>query len=206
MIDWITGKVREQNPPSLVIQVNGLGYEVLTPMTTFYSLSEQEDEIALYTHFIVREDAQVLYGFVDKLTRELFRRLIKVNGVGPKLALAILSGMDPRSFFQSLQDQEVMRLTRLPGVGKKTAERIIVELRDKIKDLFVQQDNDSLTLGEQAAAERLPGQPSFDEAVCGLIALGYKQAEATRAVQAVRGDQSLTSAELIRQALQAMVA
>ncbi len=132
MIGLLRGKLLIKQPPDLMLDVNGVGYEVQASMTTFYDLPELHAEVTLYTHFVVREDAQLLYGFSSQTERELFRHLLKVNGVGPKMALAIVSGMNPLEFNQVIHAGDIARLSRIPGVGKKTAERLVIELRDRL--------------------------------------------------------------------------
>lgn len=132
MIGLLRGKLLIKQPPDLLLDVNGVGYEVQASMTTFYDLPELHQEVTLYTHFVVREDAQLLYGFSSQTERELFRHLLKVNGVGPKMALAIVSGMSPVEFNQVIHAADIARLSRIPGVGKKTAERLVIELRDRL--------------------------------------------------------------------------
>ncbi|MDE1462355.1 Holliday junction branch migration protein RuvA [Spartinivicinus poritis] len=200
MIGRIKGVLLEKQPPHLLIDVQGVAYEVDAPMTTFYQLPETGQTVVLYTHFVVREDAQQLYGFAAKQERELFRVLIKVNGVGPKLALTILSGMSSDSFVRTVQDNDVASLVKLPGVGKKTAERLLVEMRDKLTS-WLPIDSDSTTsVTEQVIAP----ENYLDDAISALVSLGYKPQQATKAIKALP-DQKLPSEELIRQALKAMV-
>ncbi len=134
MIGRLTGILAEKQPPEILLDVHGVGYELLLPMTSFYDLPELNQEVTLFTHFVVREDAQQLYGFSHKADRHLFRELIKTNGVGPKLGLAILSAMSVEEFSYAIEREEVSKLTKIPGVGKKTAERLVVELKGKFKD------------------------------------------------------------------------
>lgn len=188
-----------KQPPDLLLEVGGLGYEVQVPMTTVFELPEIGAEITLFTHFVVREDAQLLYGFSRERDRSLFRALIKVNGVGPKLGLAILSGMDSSQFVRSVQLGDTSALVKLPGVGKKTAERLLVEMRDKLKDWMDELDSTGVAV---------PAQPVLDtvaEAESALIALGYKPVEASRAVNAADDGSVDSSEELIRKALKSMV-
>jgi holliday junction DNA helicase RuvA len=198
MIGRLRGILLEKRPPFLLLEVQGVGYEVEAPMSTFYALPEMGREITLYTHLIVRDDAHLLYAFASDKERRLFRSLIRVNGVGAKLGLVILSGIDAESFTRCIQEGDTVSLTRLPGVGKKTAERLIVEMRDRILE----------PIGD-GVAERLPGmlarsQGPLTEAVSALVALGYKPQEASRAVQRV-DTEGLATEEIIRRALQAMV-
>jgi Holliday junction DNA helicase RuvA len=160
-------------------------------------------EVSLVTHFVVREDAQLLYGFVEEGDRSLFRELIKVSGVGPKLALTILSGMDARSFARCVQRNDVSSLVALPGVGKKTAERLLVEMRDKLKDWLVRADSLAGTADNGVA--RAPVTDIAADAESALISLGYKPQEASRMVAAVNDDSVVESEELIRRALKATV-
>lgn len=203
MIGRIRGTLAAKHPPAILVDVSGVGYELQVPMTTLFQLPELGAEVSLVTHFVVREDAQLLYGFIDERDRELFRELIKVNGVGPKLALTILSGMDSASFARCVQRDDVTALVALPGVGKKTAERLLVEMRDKLKDWLGQWEAGTGVPG----ADLLPGTtPNFTaDAESALIALGYKPAEAARVVAAVNDDSVADSEELIRRALKSMV-
>lgn len=201
MIGWLSGTLRSKQPPQLILDVNGVGYEVEAPMTTFYELPQTEEKVALFIHHVVREDAQLLYGFGRESERALFRALIKVNGVGPKLALAILSGMDAAQFGQCVQQEDSAALTRLPGVGKRTAERLIVEMRDRLEK---SEGLAPLPVPTGAAADpTTPGDPR-EEAISALIALGYKPPEAAKRVRAVANDGD-SCEEIIRHALRSMV-
>ncbi|HEV2614469.1 MAG TPA: Holliday junction branch migration protein RuvA [Gammaproteobacteria bacterium] len=180
MIGRLRGILLEKQPPNLLIDVNGVGYEVQASMTTFYQLPEINQSINLFTHFVVREDAQLLFGFFTQDERVLFRALLKVNGVGPKLALTILSGVSPDEFIRCINNGDSNSLVKLPGVGKKTADRLIIEMRDH---------NFTITT-----------QSSEQDAVSALIALGYKPHEATRALHGIETSQQ-SSEELIRLAL-----
>jgi Holliday junction DNA helicase RuvA len=198
MIGQITGILLDKKPPQLLVDVSGIGYEIEASMHTFYKLPEIGQKIILHTHFIVREDAHLLFGFFEDAERSLFRTLIKVNGVGPKLAMTILSSVTPDEFIGHIIEKNAVSLTRVPGVGKKTAERLIIEMQDKLKDWDKKEDltlpllnTNSTKLAEQ-------------EAVSALIALGYKPQEASRAVNQIRQDDA-TSEELIRLALRNMV-
>jgi Holliday junction DNA helicase RuvA len=194
MIGRLRGQILLKHPPELVVDVNGVGYELQAPMSTFYNLPEQGASVSLYTHFIVREDAQVLYGFASESERSLFRELLKVNGVGAKTALAILSGMDAGRFARCIESGDAAALIRVPGVGRKTAERLIVEMRDRLSALPARiQQADRSAGGEVSPAE---------EAAQALIALGYKPAEAARMIERVASPE-LKSEQLIRIALQA---
>lgn len=203
MIGRLRGLILEKQPPLVLLECHGIGYEVHMPMTCFYALPETGAEAVIYTHFIVREDAQLLFGFTHKQERTLFRELIKVNGVGPKLALAILSGMSAQQFVNAVERQEINTLVKLPGVGNKTAERLVVEMKDRFKgmngDLFAMGGSDiplTSPKGEEADAD-----PQA-EAVAALVALGYKPPEASRMVSKVaRPDADCES--MIRDALRA---
>jgi len=197
MIGRLRGILLEKTPPFLLLDVRGVGYEVEAPMSTFYQLPEQGEEVMLYTHLIVREDAQLLCGFASESERRLFRSLIRVNGVGAKLALAILSGMRADEFAAAVQDEDTARLTRLPGVGKKTAERLIVEMRDRLADW--QAAPVTASPGETVPAAA--GDP-VKEALTALVALGYRPAEASRMVEKV-DSAGLGSEDIIREALKA---
>ncbi|MFP4154833.1 MAG: Holliday junction branch migration protein RuvA [Halothiobacillaceae bacterium] len=197
MIGRLTGRIVDRQPPHLLIDVNGVGYEVEAPMSTFYALQD-DGPVVILTHLVVREDAQLLYGFSTERERALFRSLIRVSGVGPRMALAILSGMTAEQFRACIYDNDTAALIRLPGVGRKTAERLVVEMRDRI-DRF-----------EGAATVRSPGAAaragsSIDEAVDALVALGYKPPEAGRMIRSVEGADELPTEELIRSALQRTV-
>lgn len=202
MIGRIKGTLIEKQAPRLMVDVVGVGYEIEAPMTTFYRLPELGKDVILHTHFVVREDAQLLYGFYDKNERELFRVLIKVNGVGPKMALAILSGMEGREFVRCVQDHDTNTLVKLPGVGKKTAERLVVEMQDRVKDFNEWLPEPTLTpvLGNKSRTTKI----EISEAESALISLGYKPQEASRAVAALETD-GLKSEDIIRQALKNMV-
>jgi len=196
MIGRIRGTLLEKQAPQLLVDVNGLGYEISAPMSTFYNLPELDASITLHTHLVVREDAHTLYGFGTENERAMFRALIKVNGVGAKLALTILSGISAEDFIVCIMDSNIAGLTRLPGVGKKTAERLIVEMRDKLKDWGPSSES---TPGQSAAL--LQPADAVADAVSALIALGYKPPEASKMVRAVE-TKDLVSEEIIRQALQ----
>ena len=192
-----------KQPPDILVEVGGVGYELQVPMTTLFQLPELGTEVALVTHFVVREDAQLLYGFIDEQDRALFRQLIKVSGVGPKLGLTILSGMDSASFARCVQRDDISSLVALPGVGKKTAERLLVEMRDKLKDWLGQAEGAADPLAGGITIE--PVTDMVADAESALIALGYKPAEASKMVAAVNDDSVGDSEELIRRALKSMV-
>ena len=198
MIGLLRGRILHKQPPQLLLDVQGVGYEIDAPMTTFYNLPNVGEDVTLYTHLAVREDAHTLYGFLKTTDRDLFRHLLKVNGVGARLALTILSGMEPGQFVQCVQHGDTDALVRLPGIGKKTAERLVIELRDRL-----------------AKDATLPGAPSVDaavsvpvtsveDAVSALVGLGYKPQEASRMVRSINAT-DLSSEEIIRQALQSVV-
>ncbi len=195
MIGRLRGIILEKQAPDLVLDVQGVGYEVAAPMSTFINLPAVGEEVSLLTHFIVREDAQLLYGFSTSRERLLFRSLLKVNGVGAKLALTILSGSDVDDFARSVQEGDAASLTRLPGVGKKTADRLIIEMRDRLKDISGEMGLKPVT----SNAAMLAG--AKEEAAIALVTLGYKPAEADKMIRSIR-DNDLSTEELIRQALQ----
>jgi Holliday junction DNA helicase RuvA len=197
MIGRIRGLLIEIQPPDILLDVGGLGYEVQVPMTTLYELPQPGTEVSLFTHFVVREDAQQLFGFLRERERTLFRHLIKVNGVGPKLGLAILSGLDADSFARAVQRDDATTLVQLPGVGRKTAERLLIEMRDKLGDWLMEL--------EDVPAAGAPARDIQAEAESALVALGYKPAEASKAVAAANDGSFERSEDLIRRALQSMV-
>ena len=200
MIGRIRGKLLEKQAPELLVDVNGVGYEIQAPMTTIYQLPPLGEAVDLFTHLVVREDAQLLYGFASSEDRALFRALIKVNGVGPKLALTILSGMDVADFVRCVRDGDSAGLVRLPGVGKKTAERLLIEMRDRLRDWHA----DGVAVGEGAATLPARAGDRLQDAESALIALGYKPQEAAKMIAAVKDD-SASSEELIRAALKKAV-
>ena len=202
MIGRIRGVLALKQPPDILVEVGGVGYEIQVPMTTLFQLPEVGAEISLVTHFVVREDAQLLYGFIDERDRGLFRQLIKVSGVGPKLALTILSGMDSSSFVSCVRRDDVASLVALPGVGKKTAERLLVEMRDKLED-WVGSGGGGVTTADMAGF--VPVVDIVADAEGALISLGFKPAEASRMVAVVNEDGIDDSEELIRRALKSVV-
>ncbi|CDH04438.1 Holliday junction helicase, subunit A [Xenorhabdus bovienii str. oregonense] len=203
MIGRLRGTVLEKQPPLVLLETNGVGYEVHMPMTCFYELPEIGQEAILFTQFIVREDAQLLYGFNDKQERALFRELIKVNGVGPKLALAILSGMSAQQFVTAIEQEAITSLVKLPGVGKKTAERLVVEMKDRFKGLNGDLFNQSNDINLPAVAKRANSNADIEaEAASALVSLGYKLQEASRMVSKV-AKPSADCETLIREALRA---
>lgn len=196
MIGFLRGKLIHKAPPQLLLDVHGVGYEIEAPMSTFYDLPALGEEVKLHTHLVVREDAHILFGFGSEAERMLFRVLIKVNGVGPKLALTILSGQSVEEFYRCVDDNDVKGLVRLPGVGQKTAERLIVELRGRLPDMSF---SSAKSVKGEAAAVPIGGSAK-QEAVSALCALGYKPQEASRMVQAVAGDDN-SCEDMIRMAL-----
>lgn len=200
MIGFLRGRLAAKLPPQLILDVQGVGYEVDAPMTTFYDLPDVGQEITLHTHLVVREDAHTLFGFARQSERNLFRELIKINGVGPRLALAILSGMTTEEFIVCVQEENSAALTRVPGIGKKTAERLVVELRDKVEKWGLPASPAGQAPGAAPAVTLEPATP-VEEAVSALIALGYKPPEASRMVRNLE-TRDLAAEEIIRQALQ----
>lgn len=201
MIGMISGVILEKQAPQLVVNVNGLGYEVDAPMSTFYQLPDVGHEVKLFTHFVVREDAQHLYGFYTRDERTLFRTLLKVNGVGPRMALTILSSAAPAEFVRCVLDNDTASLVRLPGIGKKTAERLVIEMRDKLSDWYKAEVPEGATL---APADKNPRHQSLQDAIAALVSLGYKHPEANRTVTKIDDGQA-SSEELIRRALREMM-
>ncbi len=204
MIGRLRGVILEKQPPQVLIEVNGIGYEVQMPMSCFYELPNLGEEAVIYTHFVVREDAQLLYGFNHVNERALFREVIKANGVGPKLGLGILSGMSASQFVKCVERDDVSTLIKLPGVGKKTAERLLVEMKDRLKgwgdpdDLFT-------PFTDAAPADSEPTAKAVEEeAVSALLALGYKPVQASKVVSQVY-QEGMSSETLIREALKSMV-
>ncbi len=203
MISWIKGQILEKKAPDLLINVAGVGYEIQAPMSTFYHLPES-GEVELYTHFVVREDAQLLFGFASKDERKLFRTIIKVNGIGPKLGLTILSAIEPNRFVQCVQDQDVTSLTKVPGIGKKTAERLLIEMRDKLKDWYIDGDA-ALPSTEPQSGSSNQLNHMISEAESAMVALGYKPAEASKMISKAMNEHDIDSAEdLIRLALRSI--
>ena len=194
MIGQLRGTLLEKRPPQLLLDVNGVGYEIEAPMTVFYDLPEVGQPLTLHTHFVVREDAQLLYGFSSRYERELFRALIKVNGVGPKMGLAILSGIEADRLAQCIHDQDSTTLVKVPGIGKKTAERLVIEMSDRLDKI-------------DGAPANLPGRVAINapddarsDAVAALEALGYRNKDAVAAVSKV-AEEGASSEQMIRMAL-----
>lgn len=198
MIGRLRGKILQKQPPQLLVDVQGVGYEVDAPMSTFYQLPNLGEDVILHTHLVVREDAQLLYGFASESERALFRNLIKISGVGPKMALTILSGMNAQEFIHCVQDNDVAALVRMPGIGKKTAERLIIELRDRLKDELP--DAASGLSSQMSGLDQSSTTPAGD-AVSALIALGYKPQESSKMVRSVNTE-GLKTEDIIRLSLQ----
>jgi len=193
MIGSLRGRISSKTPPQLTVEVGGVGYELEAPMSTFFHLPAVGEEVKLLTHFVVREDAQLLYGFATQDERRLFRSLLKVSGIGPKIGLALLSGISVEAFATCVKNQDVGALIRVPGIGRKTAERLLIEMRDRLVP----------TDGTSADTVVPPPDASPEsEAFGALTALGYRPAEATRLLKAA-GPGTHSTEELIRRALQA---
>jgi len=190
VIGLIHGRIAAKMPPQLLVDVGGVGYEIEAPMSTFFLLPAVGEEVRLLTHLVVREDAQLLYGFSTEEERRLFRNLLKVSGIGPKIALALLSGISVEGFAHCIQNQDVSALTKVPGIGRKTAERLLIEMRDRLNGAQSLPGATTVPVGTSAEAE----------AFGALVALGYKPAEATRLLKTVEG--TATTEEMIRRALQ----
>jgi Holliday junction DNA helicase RuvA len=199
MIGFLRGKLFSKAPPILMLDVNGVGYELEAPMTTFYNLPVIGSEITLHTHLVVREDAHILFGFSNEADRTMFRTLIKVNGVGPKLALTILSGQSAEEFHRCIQNNDTQALVRLPGVGKKTAERLVIEMRDRLPDMGDSVDS-SVTSDNNVQRTNNPKQ----EAISALCSLGYKPLDAGKMVQNISAE-GKSCEDIIRLALQGSV-
>lgn len=193
MIAWLEGVLLEKQAPSILLNVNGVGYELEAPMTTFYELPAVGGTAVLFVHMVVREDAQLLFGFATKQQRELFRSLIKVNGVGPKVALAILSTLSAQELMACMINEDIKQLCKVPGIGNKTAQRLVVEMKDRLEKEF-----GDVALEASASA----GGNDRNDAIAALVALGYKNTDASRVVKTFASD--LSSEELIRQALRSL--
>ena len=191
MIGFLKGRLAAKQPPMLLVDVNGVGYEMEAPMSTFYGLPSAGEPVALFTHLVVREDAHILYAFGTDGERRLFRGLLKVSGVGPKIALGILSGASVDDFLRIIEAEDIAMLTRIPGIGRKTAERVIIEMRDSVKKLSVPAAAAG-TVGALATPQ--------SEAFSALIALGYKPPEVIRLLKSV-DEPDLATTEIIRRAL-----
>jgi Holliday junction DNA helicase RuvA len=199
VIGFLRGKLAFKAPPLLMLDVNGVGYEVEAPMTTFYNLPAIGSEVILHTHLVVREDAHILFGFSTEADRSMFRTLIKVNGVGPKLALTILSGQSAEEFHRCIHNNDTQALVRLPGVGKKTAERLVIEMRDRLPDL-----GDSTGSSVSGTDKVLPINNPKQEAISALCSLGYKPLDAGKMVQNISVE-GKSCEDIIRLALQGSV-
>jgi len=193
MIGSLRGRITSKTPPQVTVEVGGVGYEVEAPMSTFFHLPAVGQDVRLLTHFVVREDAQLLYGFATEDERRLFRSVLKVSGIGPKIALALLSGISVEGFITCVQNEDVAALVRVPGIGRKTAERLLVEMRDRLKPTAEGGDSTAVPVAQGASPEV--------EAFGALVALGYRPAEATRLLKAA-GPGTHSTEELIRRALQ----
>jgi len=192
MIGFLRGRLAVKQPPMLVVDVNGVGYEMEAPMSTFYGLPTAGESVALFTHLVVREDAHILYAFGTDAERRLFRGLLKVSGIGPKIALGILSGASVDDFLRIIEAEDVAMLTRIPGIGRKTAERVIIEMRDSVK---------KFSMPSGAGVEGMGGAVTpQSEAFSALIALGYKPPEVTRLLKSV-DEPGLSTTDIIRRAL-----
>jgi Holliday junction DNA helicase RuvA len=195
MIGSVRGRIASKTPPQLTVEVGGLGYELEAPMSTFFLLPSVGEEVRLLTHLVVREDAHILYAFATENERRLFRSLIKVSGVGPKIALALLSGISVEAFALCVQNEDIAALTRVPGIGRKTAERLVVEMRDRLGPA-----TDPAFIATASAPAPNPEAEAFGA----LVALGYRPAEATRLLKAA-GPGTHSTEELIRRALQGAI-
>ncbi|VVN82551.1 Holliday junction branch migration protein RuvA [Pseudomonas fluorescens] len=204
MIGRLRGTLAEKQPPHLILDVNGLGYELEVPMTTLYRLPSVGEPLTLHTHLVVREDAQLLYGFFGKRERDFFRELIRLNGVGPKLALALMSSLEVDELVRCVQSQDTSALTKVPGVGKKTAERLLVELKDRFKAWETVPAMFALVPNQPGGPEAAPVATAENDAVSALISLGYKPQEASKAISAIK-EKGLSSEDMIRRALKGMI-
>lgn len=204
MIGRLHGILLEKQAPDVLLDVQGVGYELQMPLTSFYELPELNQTATIYTHFVVREDAQLLYGFITKQERSLFRLLIKANGVGPKLALTILSGMTAQEFVNCVERDDIATLVKLPGVGKKTAERLLVEMRDKLKSLLETASGNEREFVLKSNYAPTTVNNAEDDAMAALLTLGYKPAQASKAVSAAF-EEGMDSETLIKAALKSML-
>ncbi len=193
MIGKLTGTILEKNQPELLLEVGGIGYEILCPMSSFYAMGD-EVNISLYTHLTVKEDSHTLYGFISKDEKTIFRELIRVNGVGPKVALAILSHLDIGSLMSAVANDDDVLLAKTPGIGKKTAQKLIVELKDRLEKLnLIKASNQATTISGN--------NPNSNQALAALQSLGFKVKEAEKMIAGV-GNNTFSTEELIRHALQ----
>lgn len=204
MIGRLHGILLEKQAPDVLLDVQGVGYELQMPLTSFYELPELNQAATIYTHFVVREDAQLLYGFITKQERSLFRLLIKANGVGPKLALTILSGMTAQEFVNCVERDDIATLVKLPGVGKKTAERLLVEMRDKLKSLLETASGNEREFMLKSNYTPSNLNSAEEDAMAALLALGYKPAQASKAVSSA-AEEGMDSETLIKAALKSML-
>lgn len=209
MIGRLRGTLLEKHPPEILLDVNGVGYEVSMPMSCFYELPEINKEAVVFIHFVVREDAQLLYGFNTPTERALFREIIKANGVGPKLGLAILSSMTAVQFVDAVAREDITSLVKIPGVGKKTAERLLIDMRDRLKnwsavDLFTPQSDIAIRDNLDSAFSRISANTAEEEALSALLSLGYKTAQAEKMIRKVAKD-GMKSEDIIRDALRSQV-
>ncbi len=200
MIGRLRGEIIAKRPPQVLIECAGVGYEVEAPMSTFYELPAVGESVTLLTHLLIRDDAHVLYGFRSEHDRALFRALLRVTGVGAKMALAILSGMDAERFARCVEQEDIAMLSRLPGIGKKTAQRLVVEMKDRIAELGGLQ---SLPGTRPSAGPVAAVDDALSDAVSALVALGYRPVDANRMARAV-DDGGKTSEEIIRAALKSV--
>ena len=204
MIAFLRGRVLEKHPNRLIVDVAGVGYDVAVPLSTFYTAGEAGAEISLRVHTHVREDQLALYGFASALELTVFERMIAVSGIGPKLALSVLSGIEPREFVVAIQHADLGRLTRIPGVGKKTAERLLVELKDRFKAWETVPAMFALVPNQPGGPDAPPVATAENDAVSALISLGYKPQEASKAISAIK-EKGLSSEDMIRRALKGMI-
>jgi len=193
MIGKLTGVILEKNPPEILLEVGGIGYEILCPMSSFYAISD-EKQLSLYTHLSIKEDVHTLYGFVSKDEKTLFRELIRVNGIGPKVALAILSHLDIVSLMNAVANEDDILLAKTPGIGKKTAQKLIVELKDRLEKLELSSSN------HQSIISNASTNSNIKQASAALQALGFKVKESERML-AVINDKTLSTEDIIRLAL-----
>ena len=198
MIGRIRGTLVDKKPPEIQIDVAGICYEVQVPMSTLYQMPELGKELTLHTHFVVREDAQLLYGFFEEKDKSMFRSLIKINGVGPKMALGILSSMEANEFVRAVRSNNINAMVKMPGIGKKTAERLLIEMRDRLKDWDAEEGNTKESVSASASIT--------SDAETALISLGYKPQQAAHAIAAVlkTNPEIQGSEELIRHSLKSM--
>jgi Holliday junction DNA helicase RuvA len=198
VIGRIRGVLVDKKPPEIQIDVAGICYEVQVPMSTLYQLPELGNELTLHTHFVVREDAQLLYGFFEEKDKSMFRSLIKINGVGPKMALGILSSMEANEFVRAVRSNDINAMVKMPGIGKKTAERLLIEMRDRLKDWDGEEGSTAVPVSASASIT--------SDAETALISLGYKPQQAAHAIAAVlkANPEIQGSEELIRHSLKSM--